>query len=484
MKAWRVAAPLVFALVAAGTVAARAQGFDTPPLPGAPRPIGIAAPTELRLPNGLRVVLAERRGVQLVTARLVLLSGSEADPPQRAGLASLTAALLTKGTRRYSATALARAAESLGGALESGALWHQSEVAITVTSPRLDEALGLVAEAVQHPRFDQAELQRLRAQTLDELKLAYAEPGTLATYASQHLLFGAGAYGHPAGGTPASLVRIRRADLLALHTARYRPDEAVLVFAGDVDADTALLLARRHFGAWRSTRGAAAPTPPAGAALTPGTAVIDMPQAGQAAVVLAAPVPPLGSDRATAALLNAVLGGGFSSRLSQEIRIKRGLSYGAFSQLDARALGGALRLVVQTKNESAAEVATLLRAELDRIAAEPVPEAELAARKAALIGGFGRGIETTAGLSLTVKALIVAGVPSAELRTRPAALAAVRADEVQRYAAANLGAARRRLVVAGDAARFTDALKAGAPGLVTVPAGALDLERSDGLTAR
>ena len=110
-------------LVAATT--ARAQAFDTPPPAGAPRPLSIAAPTEMRLANGLRVVLAERRGVQLVTARLVVLSGSEADPPARAGLASVAAGLLTKGTRTRSATALARAAESLGGALESSAGWHQ-----------------------------------------------------------------------------------------------------------------------------------------------------------------------------------------------------------------------------------------------------------------------------------------------------------------------------------------------------------------------
>jgi len=108
----RLAMLVGIALVASST---QAQPYDTPPKPVEPRPLTIAAPTEHSLPNGLRVVVAERRGVPLVTARLVLLMGSEADPDQRAGVASMTAGLLTRGTKRRSAPALVNAAESLGG---------------------------------------------------------------------------------------------------------------------------------------------------------------------------------------------------------------------------------------------------------------------------------------------------------------------------------------------------------------------------------
>ena len=315
---------------------------------------------------------------------------------------------------------------------------------------------------------------------LDDLKVAYSQPATLASLAAQHLVFGAGAYGHPSAGTPATLQRITRADLLALHAAHYRPDNAVLVLAGDIDAATALQLAQRHFGAWQSAGSAARPLA-TGNGLRPTTALIDMPQSGQAAVVLAAPIPPLGADRAAAAVVNAVLGGGFSSRLNQEIRIQRGLSYSAGSGLDTRRAGGTLRVVVQTKNESAAEVVALVHAELDRLVAAPVGDAELAARKATLIGDFSRSVETTAGLAAAVKSLIVAELPPADLRTRIEMLAAVNAADVQRFAAANLGRAQRRVVVAGESARFAEALKAAAPDLIAVPAGALDLERGDGL---
>ena len=475
--------------------AAQAQPFETPPLPAAPRSLAIATPTEQRLPNGLRVVLAARPGVRLVTAQLLVLAGSEVDPPQRAGLASLAAGLLTKGTQGRSASAQAREAESLGGSLDSGAGWNQSQVSITVSVGQLDPALALLADAVTRPTFAQAELERLRAQVLDGLKIAYSQPAPLASLATERLLFGSRPYGHPAEGTPASLPRITRADLQSLHHAHYRPDNAVLVLAGDLDDASALRLAARHFGAWQTLR-TGSPTrtqptvpasPPARAdtdALTPWVA-IDMGKADQAAVMVAVPLPPLGADRAVASVLNAVLGSDFSSRLNQEIRIKRGLSYGVGSQLDARRDGGALRVSVQTRNASAAEVVALVRTELDALIDTPVPAAELAARKAALAGAFGRSIETTAGLGSALRSLVVAGVPVSELQARIEAVSTVSAEAVQRFAAAHLGAGARRVVVAGEALEFAPSLQAQAqtpsrslaPRLVTLTPATLDVER-------
>ena len=471
-------------LLLVAALGAQAQPFDTPPPPAAPRELRIGAPIEQTLPNGLRVVLAERRGVQLVSAQLLVLSGSEVDPPQRAGVASLTAGLLTKGTRRYSASALAQAAETLGGSLDSAAGWNQSTVAITVAVPQLDAALGLVGEAVLHPSFAPAEIERLRTQTLDEMKVAYSQPGTLASLAAQHVLFGTGAYGHPASGTPVSLPRITRADLQALHTRRFRPDNAVLVLAGDLDAATALKLATKHFGGWKKPTMALPATSLASTGLPLELAVIDMPKSGQAAVVVVLPVPDSERDRAARDVMNSVLGGGYSSRLNQEIRIKRGLSYGAGSRLEARRQGGVLRVSVQTKNESAAEVLGLVQGELDGLIKAPVGGEELGARKATLIGNFSRSVETTAGLNEAVGSLIVAGRSPAELQRRIETLSAVSAAEIQAYAAATLVPARRRVVVAGVAAQFMDALKARGGAVTVVPQDALDLERGDSLARR
>lgn len=466
------------ALAAWLAASASAQPYPTSPPPAAPRPLAIAAPVEARLGNGLRVVVARREGLPLVSAALVVLSGSEVDPPSLAGVASLGAGLLTQGTRRHTAPQIAAAAEALGGSLEGSAGWHQSTVAITVTTPRLDAALALVAEVATEPVFAPSELERLRSQTLDALKIAYASPGQLAALVADRLTYGTGPYGHPASGTPQSLPRIQRSDLVASHRRTFRPDNAVLILAGDIDAATGASLARKHFGAWRNlARAAAAPQPPSHAASGAQAAVVDMAGSGQAAVVIALALPARNGDEpAVGSVLNAVLGGGYSSRLGQEIRIKRGLSYGASSTIDPRREAALLRVAVQTKNESAAEVAALAQAELDALAARPVELAELEARKATLIGGFSRSVETTAGLASAIRTLVVSDRSPAELTTRIASLQAVGADDVRRYATAHLGAAGRRVVVAGEAARFSAALRAASPGLVTIPAEGIDVE--------
>ena len=475
-------AALLMLLVAA---TASAQTFDTPPPPAAPRPLTIAAPVEQVLANGLRVIVAPRDGVPLVTAMLVVLSGSELDPPQLSGLASMTAGLLTQGTRRRTGPEIAAAAEALGGTLDSGAGWGQSLVSITVTTPRLGAALGLVAEVAREPTFAPAELDRLRKQTLDALKVSYADPGTMAALTAARLAYGSGAWGHPASGTPASLPRIRQADLVALHRATFRPDRAVLILAGDIGAERGVALANAHFGSWAPAPGVAAPLPPAPPTLAPGgptVAIVDMPAAGQAGVVLALPLPPRqGAERAAADVLDAVLGGGYSSRLSQEVRIKRGLSYAVYSRIEPRGKSGLFQAALQTKNESTAEVVSLLQAEIDRIMQAPVAADELASRKLSLIGGFSRTVETTAGLASAIRSLVTTERSPAELKTRIATIEAVGPADVQRYAAAHFGAAGRRLAIAGVADRFAGALRAGAPGLVVVAQPQLDLERAEGL---
>jgi len=462
----------------AAAAAALAQPYDTPPPPAAPREPRIAAPAEGRLLNGLGVVVAERHDVPLVTARLVVLSGAEVDPPQRAGLASVTAGLLTRGTRRRSAPALVAAAEALGGSLDSGAGWNASQVGITVTTPKLPAALALVSEVVMRPAFAPAEIERYRTQALDEMKVAYAEPGTLAGLTAQRAVFGDGSYGHPVSGTPASLPRLTRADIAKLHAGIYRPDNAVLVLAGDVDLPTALQLAQRHFGGWRAPHTPIPKAPPPAARPWPeGVVVIDMPGAGQAGVAMALPtIASDAPDRIAGMVTNAVLGTGYSSRLNQEIRIKRGLSYGARSHLDTRRGVGVLRVGVQTKNPSAAEVVGLVSGELDRLMHTPVPAEELAARKANLIGGFSRSLETTSGLADEVVALQIAGLPASDLVQRIPELEEVSISDVQAFAMKNFDAARRRAVVAGVASEFEAGLKPLAPKVVVVPQGKLDLE--------
>lgn len=427
---------------------------DVLPEPGPARPLVVPAFQEATLPNGVRVVVAPRTGLPLVTVALQLRAGAAMDPPGKAGLAELTAQLRTKGAtvdgKPLPATDLAARAEALGGALESTSGWRGNVVAMTVTTPQLAEAAKLVAATVRAPLLQAAELDRLRTQTADALVAAQADPMQLAGWVARRAAWGASVYGGTL--TPHSLGRIRLADIQAAQSAQNRPDLATLVVTGDVTLEAATHLAQTLLGDWKAPRMA----PPrsrneAAAPRTPATTVIDFPGAGQSGVIVMAPsVGSAAPERHVARVATAVLGGGYSARLNSEVRIKRGLSYGATASLATQPVGGFVIAATQTKNPTAAEAAQVMQGELLRLGQDAPGEAELAARKAALIGGIASGIETNAGLATLALANVAEGRPLDDTAQSVPLLQAVTAEQVQAYAKAHWTATSLRTVVVGD----------------------------------
>lgn len=477
----RILATLIAGLLAASSAAMATDGTGfptTPPLPSAAPRLNVPAPSSQTLSNGLQVVSVRRASLPLVTAQLLIRRGGEMDPPALAGLSSLTANLLTKGAAGKTAPQIAAAAEALGGTLDASAGWDQSGVGITVTTPRLGEALALLADVVRRPTFAEDELKRAQAQALDDLQLTLSRPTALAALAASRSVFGEGAYGHSRNGTPRSLARIRRSDVQALHAALYRPDNAILVLTGDVTPAQAVALARASFGDWNAPATPLAPAPAVAAQATlPAVLLIDQPGAGQAGVVTAHDAPSRGDDDYyVGTVANAVLGGSYSARLNEEIRIKRGLSYGAGSTLDFRRNGGLWLASAQTKNPSAAQVVTLMQDEFARLGDTPVGTDELAARKATLIGSYGRSLETTAGLAEQVGELAVYGVALGDIGRYIEKVQAVTPTQIQHYARTHLAQQGRHVVVVGDAAQFGDALHAAYPHSRRIEKAALDLD--------
>ncbi|HEY8585124.1 MAG TPA: pitrilysin family protein [Rhodanobacter sp.] len=470
-------AVLAACLIAAGSALA-ADFPATPPAPGPAPKLVVPTPSSQTLANGLQVVSVRRAGLPLVTAQLVVRSGGEMDPPRLAGLADLTANLLTKGAAGKSAPAIAAEAEALGGSLDARAGWDESAVGITVTTPKLPQALGLLAEVVRQPDFGAAELARAKAQALDDLHLMLSRPTALASLAATRGVFGDGAYGHSRSGTPASIARITGVDVRKLHATLFRPDNAILILAGDVTPAQARELAQASFGDWPKPA-TPMPTPAvaAGVSQLPAVLLIDQHGAGQAGVV-AAHRAPSRADHGyyVGTVANAVLGGSYSARLNEEIRIKRGLSYGAGSRLQPLRDGGLWLASAQTKNPSAAQVVELMLGEFKRLGDTPVPADELAARKATLIGGYGRSLETTAGLAAQVGELAVYGVPLDEIGKYIEQVQAVTPKQIEKYARAHLGGDASTVVVVGDAAQFAAAIRQAHPQAQTLQSTALDLD--------
>ena len=479
-------AVLTVALTTAGgafaaTASAAANFPTTPPAPGPAPKLSVPTPSLQTLGNGLQVISVQRAGLPLVTAQLLLRRGGELDPLGKAGVADLTAQLLSKGAAGRSAPQIAAEAEALGGSLGASAGWDNSGVGITVTTPKLPQALALLADVVRRPSFAPDELERARKQALDDLRLALSQPTSLASLAAARAVFGNGAYGHSRAGTPTSLAGIDRTDVQALHAALYRPDDAILVLTGDISPAQAKALAQTSFGDWQAPATALPTAPPgSGNSALPALLVIDQPGAGQAGVVAAHLAPP--RDDAgyyTGTVANAVLGGSYSARLNEEIRIKRGLSYGANSGLDGLRNAGVWLASAQTKNPSAPQVVDLMLGQFARLREAPVPAAELAARKATLIGGYGRSLETTAGLAAQVGDLAVYGLDLAEVGRFIDRVEAVTPAQIQAYAAQHLGADGMHVVVAGDATMFAGALAKTHPRVETMHAHQLDLDSPD-----
>jgi zinc protease len=177
-----------------------------------------------------------------------------------------------------------------------------------------------------------------------------------------------------------------------------------------------------------------------------------------------------------ALVANAVLGGGYSSRLNQEIRIKRGLSYGAGSAFEFRRMAGPFTASAQTKNESAAEVATIMLDELAKMTSAAVASTELTPRKAVLIGNFGRALETTSGLVGRIAQLALYGLSLTEINNYIRNVEAVTPADVQTFAASHMKATRAAVVIVGDAKKLLDAVKQKFQDVEVIPIAQLDLD--------
>ena len=450
----------------------------TPPAPAPPRSGTFPKPFEETLPNGLRVIIIERRESPLISAQLLIKNGGEVDPPELAGLADMTANLLTKGTQTRDATKIAQEIESLGGTLDSGARWDLSFASVNVMSSKIPQAMEILADVVRRPTFKSEEVERLRQQYLDNVTLALGDPGAIARFVAARVVFGDSPYGHPISGTTESLTRISAADIAKMHSRFYRPDNAILVIGGDTGAKDGLALATRYFGDWQKP---AMPLPELSAATNSAAAklgrvvVIDKPDAGQAAVYLARTgINRRDPDYFRGIVSNSVLSG-YSGRLNQEIRIKRGLSYGAGSVLDTRRDVGPFVALAQTKNESGAQVAELLLGEISRLSSSPPADVELTPRKAVLIGNFSRNLETANGLVGQVGSLALHGMSLDEINRYINNVQAISTADIQKFAGARLDAKTANIIIVGNAKAFLPELQKKYSNVEVIPVTELDL---------
>jgi zinc protease len=460
------------------TLAAEADRASMPQA-GPERAVPTPEVFERTLVNGLRVFVAPTKGVPLISARLSFAAGSADDPAGLSGLASLTASLLTQGAAGKSAPQIASEIERLGAVI--GATPGADFTSLHASSPShtFAQTFALLTELVREPDLSLDDLDRRRQQAIAAAGMEARQPMMLAYAAVARAVYGDAAYGAPGRGTPSGLAAISANDVTTFREQRWRPDSATLVFSGDIEPERAFELAEAAMGDWAAPPAPSRNPNPAGAPVAPRVIVIDMPGAGQAGVYLGArAVSRTNGDYYPLLVANSVLGGGFSGRLNRTVRVQRGLAYYALSGFLAREDAGIAMAFTQTRNDAVPEVVDVLLAEIARLSDEDASPEEMATRRAVLVGGFARGLETVDGLGSAVAALVNHHRPVSDLHDHAARIRDVSAGAVRQAAAAHLNPERYSIVVAGDAAQFIDALSAAYPEVEIIPATVFDLERA------
>ncbi len=338
-----------------------------------------AAPALVRtLDNGLQVAVFSDHRLPIVQIQVLVPAGSASEQPLEAGAATVTAALLTRGTASRSATQFEHDVEAIGGSVLGDAARDYATVSGAFRSTDLERGLELVADAVIDPIFDDGELDAARRELARRVIQSRTRPDVVADEHVWAVAMKDHPYAAPPDGTVDGIIGLSRARVTAFHRAQYRPDHALVTVAGDVDPEQAMTAVEEAFGSWAGhARSAAAPP----VAKPPGLRIriVDAPGSPEAEIRVAIPVPPRGSDESMAlAVANDLLGGGVGSRLGGDA----GRVLKAYSQLQQQREAGLLILGTSARNDSVAAAVDRLRNELARFASSPptAPEVERARR--------------------------------------------------------------------------------------------------------
>jgi Predicted Zn-dependent peptidases len=444
---------------------ANANERETPPGPGEALPSALPSLAERRLANGLRVIVAQSSKVPLASVRLVIDGGDAADPRGQAGRGDIAAALALKGAGGRTAEQIASEVAALGGTIAASSDADATIFSLNAPAANIDAASRILADVVTRPDFTPQALESVRRQQLSAIAVAAKQPLQAALRALPAVVFGNAPYG--AVPTAASLGAVTRDSVVAARRETWTPKAATLIVTGALDPESSFALAERRFGEWKGPE-ATALAPRGKVSAHPRVVAIDMPGTAQTAVLVALPsAGRVDTDWPSLRIANAALGGGFQGWLTQEIRVKRGLTYSAGSLVDSRRDAAILMAVTRTKTESAPEVVELILDQIRRFEREPVDAGRAAERGAYLANGLSAQTERAAGLADYLATLVSSRAPlealAADLSSSVPA-----PERIAAAIAAHWRADRATIIVAGDARQWEAALRARYPGLELV----------------
>ena len=431
------------------------------PAPGAARPYEFPDAHRTELANGLRIVVAPMPRLPIVTVLALVDAGAVDDAPGREGEALLTARTLLEGTGTLDGAALTDRLEGLGTTLIGTSDWDSSSLRFTVTVSRLEETFALFTEVLLAPTFPSADVARRRDERLAELTEELAEPRGLADLRFTGFLYEPGArFARSSGGTARTVGALDDGTARHFHRAHYAPASTTLLFVGDVTAERARTLAERAFGSWSvaAPRARALRANPSVAARR--TVLVDKPGAPQSELRVGhAGVPRTHPDHLAIVVMNAILGGLFSSRINLNLRERHAFTYGASSMFEWRRTGGPFLVSTAVKTEVTDRALQEIMREIDGMRAAPPPQSEVELATEYLAGVFPIRYETTSAVASAIAAATLFELPEDWFSGYRARIRAITPRDVLAAAQAHLDPSRLLALAVGDAALVAPALE-------------------------
>jgi zinc protease len=440
MMAWRT---LLLALASAALFSGAANAVDV---------------KTLKMPKGEEVWYVSDHTLPMIAMSASLPAGSAYDPRNKPGLSAFTASLLDEGAGNLNATAYQTALSNRAIRLSISPGRDYLTITLVTLTDNAKDAFQLLGLALAHPRFDQDAVQRVRAQILSSLEQEDTDPPTVAAKGFYRAFFHDHPYGHPVNGDVASVNAITQGDIRNFAAEHWVRGDLRIAVSGDVDATTLMQLINSAFGKLPARSPALPPWP--GHVGQPGIEVIPLP-VPQPTVVFGLPgLMRSDKDFVPAFVANYILGGGgFASRLTDEVRVKRGLTYDISTSLDSLRRAGILAGEFATKQGSVQDAIGVVRDTLQTFADNGPTDKELADAKTYLTGSFPMSFSSNVGIVGELNGFQQIGLPVDYVQKRNALIEAVTVADVKR-AAKRLFNPRAMTIVIGGTPEAQRASKA------------------------
>lgn len=437
------------------------------------RPAGQALP-KIELPaiqkatlsNGLQVWLVEQHKLPILSFNLVIQSGSDHDPLNKPGIATMTAEVMDAGTTTMDALKIADRLDFIGASMAIRAGLDGTFASLETLTKHLDEALSVFGDVISHPTFPEKEFERLRSQRLTGLLQQKDRAATIASLAFNHIVYGSDhPYGNDPSGTEQSVKAFTRPDLVDFYTAHYRPNNATLVVVGDAKLADLVKRLDRNLSDWKKADVPSLNIPAARPIDSRRVYLIDKPGAPQSEIRIGYPALARSTpDFFPVIVMNQILGAQFSSRINMNLRERRGLTYGARSGFSFAKQPGpfvASGGFVSTATDTAVQQ---LLYELDNMHADGMTPEELTFSKKGLTGGFALNFETSGQIARALQNIVLYGLPENYYESYLQNIDRISLDDIRRVAKSYLDTRKMAVVIVGDVKTIkqgVDALHAG-----------------------